>query len=455
MPANDIGGGFDISDLATTGVDRVEVLRGTNSVLYGTDALSGVINITTSRGQTRIPAKRRFSVDGGNLGTVARRRVDWRRGRRASTTSPTFSHLQTDNSVPNNDYRNNTFASGSASSPARAPTSAARCAASTRRLRQPERIQLLRDRRRFVAGEDDHVHVDRGAVALVAAVDEHAALQRRRSGAITTSTRRRPASGPTRRRSPTILGNPVTISAATAHRHAAGRSSTTAATIRRPSTPASRGGCCTATPSSARRPSFDIAGGVRVENEHGASGTTSKTSRTNSGAFVEGARCRLRGHLYVNGGLGFDENDIFGHAWTPRVSVAAYLRQPSPTTALGDTKLTFNAGKGIKEPSLGQELSSLSRCAAATASALGIEPVGPERSRNVDVGIEQGLAGGRGRVRLAYFNNEFLDLIEFVSRSVLPQLGRARRRGRRRPASAPTSTRSRTSRAGSSCRARR
>jgi len=33
VPANDIGGDFDLSDVATTGVDRVEVLRGSNSVM--------------------------------------------------------------------------------------------------------------------------------------------------------------------------------------------------------------------------------------------------------------------------------------------------------------------------------------------------------------------------------------------------------------------------------------
>jgi len=58
-----------------------------------------------------------------------------------------------------------------------------------------------------------------------------------------------------------------------------------------------------------------------------------------------------------------------------------------------------------------------------TPSALGLEPIGPERSRSIDVGIEQGVAQGRGRLRLTYFDNEFRDLIEFVGKNVLPQLG--------------------------------
>ena len=69
VPANDIGGAFDFSDLATTGVERVEVLRGSNSVMYGSDAL-------TRRRQhhdhaadaSRIP-EATLSLDGGNLGT--------------------------------------------------------------------------------------------------------------------------------------------------------------------------------------------------------------------------------------------------------------------------------------------------------------------------------------------------------------------------------------------------
>ena len=98
--------------------------------------------------------------------------------------------------------------------------------------------------------------------------------------------------------------------------------------------------------------------------------------------------------------------------------------KPTTASAAGDTKVTFNAGKGIKEPTLYQELSSLySLVPAATAGTLGVTPIGPERSRSYDVGLEQGLARGHGRVRLSYFNNAFDDLIEYVSKGVLPQLG--------------------------------
>jgi vitamin B12 transporter len=53
VPVNDIGGGVDLSVFAMTGVDRIEVLRVANSVIPGTDALAGVVNLTTRRGETR------------------------------------------------------------------------------------------------------------------------------------------------------------------------------------------------------------------------------------------------------------------------------------------------------------------------------------------------------------------------------------------------------------------
>ena len=50
MAANDIGGAFDFSQLDVAGVERIEVMRQTNSVVYGSDALTGVVHITTRRG---------------------------------------------------------------------------------------------------------------------------------------------------------------------------------------------------------------------------------------------------------------------------------------------------------------------------------------------------------------------------------------------------------------------
>ncbi len=50
IPLNEFGGDFDFAPLPASGVERVEVTRGPESALYGSDAISSVINIVTHRG---------------------------------------------------------------------------------------------------------------------------------------------------------------------------------------------------------------------------------------------------------------------------------------------------------------------------------------------------------------------------------------------------------------------
>ena len=56
VPGEDIGGVFDLGAVSTTGIDSVEVFRGPNSVLYGSDAAAGLFSITTPRGTTPTPS---------------------------------------------------------------------------------------------------------------------------------------------------------------------------------------------------------------------------------------------------------------------------------------------------------------------------------------------------------------------------------------------------------------
>ncbi len=50
-PTNFRGGGFDFANLNPNMVDRIEVVRGAQSAIYGSDAVAGVINIITRRPQ--------------------------------------------------------------------------------------------------------------------------------------------------------------------------------------------------------------------------------------------------------------------------------------------------------------------------------------------------------------------------------------------------------------------
>ena len=68
VATNDPGGTFDFGTLPLAEVDRVELMRGTQSTLYGSDAMTSVLQVWSKTGNTRTP-ELRFGADAGNYGT--------------------------------------------------------------------------------------------------------------------------------------------------------------------------------------------------------------------------------------------------------------------------------------------------------------------------------------------------------------------------------------------------
>ena len=106
-PINPPGSAVDFSSLTTENIDKVEIVRGAESAIYGSDAVSGVIQLFTHRGDTRIPA---FSVysEGGNFSSA-------RGGGDLSGISGKFdysaaaAYFQTDGQGPNDYFVNRTL----------------------------------------------------------------------------------------------------------------------------------------------------------------------------------------------------------------------------------------------------------------------------------------------------------------------------------------------------------
>ena len=68
VTVNEPGGTFDFGTLSLAQADRVEFVRGAQSTLYGSDAMTSLIQVWTRAGSTRVP-ELRFGADGGNLET--------------------------------------------------------------------------------------------------------------------------------------------------------------------------------------------------------------------------------------------------------------------------------------------------------------------------------------------------------------------------------------------------
>jgi vitamin B12 transporter len=69
VPVNEPGGTFDFGTVPLAEADRVEFQRGSQSTLYGSDAMTSVVQVFTRNGTTAVP-ELRFGADGGNFGTA-------------------------------------------------------------------------------------------------------------------------------------------------------------------------------------------------------------------------------------------------------------------------------------------------------------------------------------------------------------------------------------------------
>jgi vitamin B12 transporter len=109
VPVNQSGGSYNWANLTTDNIDRIEVLRGPASVVYGSDAVTGVVQVFTRTGQG--PAAVEGRAEAGTFGSV-NGQTGILGGSDRLSYSADVSRISTDGTYPfNNDY-GNTVVSG-------------------------------------------------------------------------------------------------------------------------------------------------------------------------------------------------------------------------------------------------------------------------------------------------------------------------------------------------------
>jgi len=105
---------------------------------------------------------------------------------------------------------------------------------------------------------------------------------------------------------------------------------------------------------------------------------------------------RLLDRLFVTGGLRWEDNDTYGESLTPRVSVAVVIKESG-------TKLRGGWAEGFRAPTINDLL----------FPGFGNTSLKPEHSESWEVGLDQKVWQNRLRFGTTYFHNTFRDLIQF------------------------------------------
>jgi vitamin B12 transporter len=414
VPSNEIGGAFDFAQLSNGGVNSIEVLKGANSVLYGADALAGVVNVTTQRGTSSVP-ELQVSADGGNFGTHFES-VSLSGVFRQFDYYSLFSRFDTRGSYPNNFFHNATYAGNFGWSPNAQTNVRVTYRRNWTDLGTPNSLlfygiadnSLQKNQNTYLSGTVQNQTTSRWHNLFRFALGQF------------NSTYVNPS--PTGQPDPygfgNYLGNIVTIRGANGYT-VTGQAILDYAGFYPQISPDYE----------ARRSAYvqsdyrfyrDWTGtfGFRYEHENGSGFT-----RDNYSYFTE-AHGSVGHRLYLTGGVGLENNAVFGFATSPRASAAYYLRRPSGTSFFSDTKLRFNFGRGIKEPSTYEQANQLyALLTPAQRTQFGVGEIGPERSQALDAGLSQGLWNGRVRLDATYFRNRFYDLITYLDPVSLVSIG--------------------------------
>lgn len=371
---NQPGGAFDFSTLTLDNVERIEVVRGPASALYGSDAVAGVIQVVTRTGRSGLRGA--LST---RMGTYGRR--DWSGevsgGGDLAGYALTLSRARSDGILPFNNAHESTVLAGSVRfAPDERTWSRVSVRLSDREYHFPtDGAGVPSDRNAYTFGDESTV-----STALGRSLGERVSLQLLLTvNEVDTGTDDE-ADGPA-----DTLGYFGFNSLDHMRRAAADMR----ANIRFGGEVLTLGGEL----ETERQRSF-----TESQSQYGPSSDRSAFARANRAlyAHLSGAR----GRLALDAGVRLEDNERFGRLGTWQAGTVVRL------DAGGATRARVSAGSAIKEPTFFEN--------HATGFARGNPDLNPERATSWEVGIDHALAGGRARVSATYFDQGLRDLIQYT-----------------------------------------
>jgi vitamin B12 transporter len=386
---NPPGGAVDFSSLTLDNIDKVEIVRGAESAIYGTDAVSGVIQVFTHRGETRIPDASVFA-EGGSFSSA-------RGGAQLSGLiggfdySAATSYFQTDGQGPNDQFINRTVSGNFGY-----------------RFSDANQLRLtLRNNtsNAGVPGEtgfeppnldqtyDQHIFSAAARWDFTSARHWHHEISGGESYTRQHNNNPEQSFFATDPNAFCPQANPAAVPTAELcdftgeSRFQYNRANVTAQ-------------------SSYLLTNFGATAGYEyeVENASLSSVSVKHARRNNQGGFAD-FRYRPVRRVSLNFGGRAEANGNFGTRVVPRVGGSVVLHYG--VGFMGDTLVRAFYGQGIKEPRFDQTLSD-------KFGDLGNPLLKPESSKNWSAGVEQKLLNDRVRLSAEYFYSSFYNIVSFA-----------------------------------------
>jgi iron complex outermembrane receptor protein/vitamin B12 transporter len=424
VSAGDLGGRFDFGPLSTTAVESAEIYRGPNSNLYGADATSSVVSLTTAHGTTSFPSLL-FQGDWGNFET-SREELELAGAHNKFDYLGAFSWMQTANDLPNDEYHVATTSANFGWQPSGSTEIRGTLHYGVDGTGVPGTFAFY-DLANSATEKDQDIYLS-------------ASIQNQTTADFHNTFRY----GLTRKREQYNLwaqtgagvfdaygdsfGDLVTITGANGYSVTGRALMDYAGTYPQGYQLVSNRDQLVYQGDYRFTPHLTALIGFQYEDERGAEPGSSyyypiERSNYDYRAAVHGD---FKSRFFYTLGGDLERYSLFGTQTTPRADFSLYALKPRHGVFSG-TRVLFNFGDAVREPSLTDQFYSLysfleTNGGQSTVQELSITPLSAPTTRTYEGGLEQAFFSERVLFRTTFFHNEFGRQIEYVGLDLVPEL---------------------------------